>query len=492
MAYLALYRKYRPSGFGDVIGQEHITKTLCNQIEKNRISHAYLFTGTRGVGKTTIARIFARAINCENPKHGNPCGECEVCRELARGNSMDIIEMDGASNNGVDQVRDIRDNVVYPPVSGKYKVYIIDEVHMLTMSAFNALLKTLEEPPEHVVFILCTTESHKIPQTILSRCMRFDFRLVSTAAISEYLKYVLDKEKKEAEESAVYLIAENAQGSVRDALSLCDRCMNSSNGTLTYNDTVAALGTGDLRSLREFVGYIADGDVGETMKCAEILLKSGRNPSVLARELAGYFRNMLLVKETKGANEVLKLPQDIFEFIEEDALSVKREKLLYSAEVFGKLEGELRYSSIAGVIFEVAAVRAAMSADKTIEARLEALEKGMASGGSFKVSKDLSGNTLKLYWASVIKKVRNVDPVLSAAMDDIIRVEMVEGVVYLYTTELTKGIMEKDDALSNAFGIEFGKVFGEVRYRFVAIKAENDEEKLRKLKEITDNKLDIE
>lgn len=237
----SLYRKFRPNSFESVIGQEAVTKTLANQIKTGRIGHAYLFTGSRGVGKTTCARIFAKAINCLNPENGSPCEKCRCCTELSSPN-MDIIEIDAASNNGVDDARAIRDNVSYPPVIGKYKVYIIDEVHMLTGSAFNALLKTLEEPPAHAVFILATTEAHKLPATILSRCMRFDFRLVSTSEIADRVASIYDSEGKAYERSAVNYIAAAAEGSVRDALSLAETCMSLSQGKLTYADVLAATG----------------------------------------------------------------------------------------------------------------------------------------------------------------------------------------------------------------------------------------------------------
>ena len=242
MNYVALYRKYRPRTFDDVIGQDHIINTLRNQIVKGKISHAYLFTGTRGTGKTSTAKIFARAVNCpEAAAHnGNPCGTCEVCKALENAN-VDVIEMDAASNNGVDYARDIREKVQFPPVCGRYKVYIIDEVHMLSTGAFNALLKTLEEPPAHAIFILCTTEVHKIPATILSRCMRFDFRLVPASQLTKLIADIYDKEGKSYERAAVAAIAQAGEGSVRDCVSIADRCMAVSD-KLTYKQVTDVLG----------------------------------------------------------------------------------------------------------------------------------------------------------------------------------------------------------------------------------------------------------
>ena len=246
MSYMALYRKFRPGTFEDVKGQDHISRTLQNQIKANRIGHAYLFCGTRGTGKTSVAKIFAKAVNCEHPVDGSPCGECEMCRAISEGRSMNVIEIDAASNNGVDNIREIREEVAYRPTEGKYKVYIIDEVHMLSIGAFNALLKTLEEPPEYVIFILATTEAHKIPITILSRCQRYDFKRISIDTISERLMDLMEKEQVEVEERAIRYIAKAADGSMRDALSLLDQCIAFYLGQkLTYDHVLEVLGAVD-------------------------------------------------------------------------------------------------------------------------------------------------------------------------------------------------------------------------------------------------------
>ena len=246
MSYTALYRKFRPSEFSDVKGQDHIVTTLKNQINADRIGHAYLFCGTRGTGKTTVAKIFAKAVNCERPVDGNPCGECASCRAIAAGTSMNVIEIDAASNNGVDNIREIRDEVAYSPTEGKYKVYIIDEVHMLSIGAFNALLKTLEEPPSYVIFILATTEAHKIPITILSRCQRYDFRRITVETIADRLRELTEKEQVEVEEKALTYIAKAADGSMRDALSLLDQCIAFYLGQkLTYDHVLDVLGAVD-------------------------------------------------------------------------------------------------------------------------------------------------------------------------------------------------------------------------------------------------------
>ena len=246
MSYTALYRKFRPSEFDDVKGQDHIVTTLKNQIKADRIGHAYLFCGTRGTGKTTVAKIFAKAVNCQHTEDGSPCGKCEMCRSIASGASMNVIEIDAASNNGVDNIREIREEVAYRPTEGKYKVYIIDEVHMLSIGAFNALLKTLEEPPEYVIFILATTEAHKIPITILSRCQRYDFKRISIDTIADRLRELMTEENVEVEEKAIRYVAKMADGSMRDALSLLDQCIAFYLGQkLTYDHVLEVLGAVD-------------------------------------------------------------------------------------------------------------------------------------------------------------------------------------------------------------------------------------------------------
>ncbi len=372
---LALYRKYRPSVFEDVIAQEHITRTLTNQIKRDRITHAYLFTGSRGTGKTTCARIFARAINCTSPENGSPCGKCDVCRGLAQGGGIDIIELDAASNNGVDQIREIVEKVQYPPAVGKYKVYIFDEVHMLTTSAFNALLKTLEEPPAHSVFVLATTEVHKLPATVLSRCMRFDFRLVPRVELKEYLRGVYAKEGVTADEEALDLIATAAEGSVRDMLSLADRCMNYSDN-LTGKDVLTVLGSGGKEGARALFNAIATEDVTATLTKVDELVSAGKSVGLIAKELCAYARDVLVLKASPSAS-VQGAKEDI-DVMREESQRYSVELLVSIITIFSAIDSELRYSVSPRIVLECAALKAVklVGADlSTIEERLTRLER---------------------------------------------------------------------------------------------------------------------
>ena len=314
MSYTALYRKFRPSEFSDVKGQDHIVTTLKNQINADRIGHAYLFCGTRGTGKTTVAKIFAKAVNCEHPVDGNPCGECASCRAIAAGTSMNVIEIDAASNNGVDNIREIRDEVAYSPTEGKYKVYIIDEVHMLSIGAFNALLKTLEEPPSYVIFILATTEAHKIPITILSRCQRYDFRRITVETIADRLRELTEKEQVEVEDKALTYIAKAADGSMRDALSLLDQCIAFYLGqTLTYENVLDVLGAVDTEVFSRLLRNVLKRDIPKVMDTVDELIMQGRELSQLAADFTWYLRNLLLAKTSDQLEDVLEVSSENLE-----------------------------------------------------------------------------------------------------------------------------------------------------------------------------------
>ena len=371
MAYLALYRRYRPTTFEKLIGQDSIVKTLTNQIETGRLGHAYLFTGTRGTGKTSCAKIFSKAINCLNPINGSPCGKCECCKALSDPSNIDVIEIDAASNNGVNEIRDLREKVQYPPVSCKYKVYIIDEVHMLSGAAFNALLKTLEEPPKHAVFILATTEVQKIPATILSRCMRFDFKLIPTDKIAALISEIYDEAGKKYESEAVNLIAQAGEGSIRDALSIADIALSYGNGTLTYNDVTDILGSTNFELLTSFVDAVISSDDGKVLDIIEKLSMLGKSMGVLLKDVTVLLRNVLIASLCDDAASILSLPSDKFVAIKTIADKTNKDRILRALDIFTDAENMLKYSNRPRIIFEKAAIKAARpDSDYNIDALL--------------------------------------------------------------------------------------------------------------------------
>ena len=385
MSYTALYRKFRPAEFADVKGQDHIITTLKNQIKAQRIGHAYLFCGTRGTGKTTVAKIFAKAVNCENPVDGSPCGECEMCKSIGAGTSMNVIEIDAASNNGVDNIREIRDEVSYRPTEGRYKVYIIDEVHMLSIGAFNALLKTLEEPPEYVIFILATTEAHKIPITILSRCQRYDFKRITIDTIAARLTDLMGKEQVEVEERAIRYLAKAADGSMRDALSLLDQCIAFYLGqTLTYDNVLEVLGAVDTEVFSRLLREIIAQDVTKVLKSVEELVMQGRELSQLSADFTWYLRNLLLVKSSDNMEDVLDVSTENLAQLKEEAAMIDSEVLLRYIRVFSELTNQLRYATQKRVLLEVTLIKMCKpqmeSTKDSLLDRIRALEKQVEEG----------------------------------------------------------------------------------------------------------------
>lgn len=385
MAYISLYRKYRPDSFSSMIGQEHIIRTLANQIRKGAVSHAYLFTGSRGTGKTTTAKIFARAINCEHPlPDGSPCGKCDTCKALAQPSNMDIVEMDAASNNGVDEIRYLLEKVKFAPSQGKFKVYIVDEVHMLSIAAFNALLKTLEEPPEHTVFILATTEVQKVPATILSRCQRFDFRLVPTDKIAGLLSAIFDKEGRAYQIEALRLIAEAGGGCVRDSLSLAEMCMSYSEDVVTYDDVLEVLGACSPTAVLSLAEDILAGRADNALGAVKKLIREGKSASVLASDLCGVFSNMIYCLNCRNPGEMLTLPEDLLARTTEVAKSYDNAKLTRCLEIFASVDSGMRYSVNPSLVFETAVAKACddyAALDLAgVVVRLKKLEKALTGG----------------------------------------------------------------------------------------------------------------
>ena len=385
MSYTALYRKFRPDEFEDVKGQDAIVRTLKNQINADRIGHAYLFCGTRGTGKTTVAKIFAKAVNCEHPVNGSPCGECAMCRSIAAGTSMNVIEIDAASNNGVDNIREIREEVTYRPTEGKYKVYIIDEVHMLSIGAFNALLKTLEEPPEYVIFILATTEAHKIPITILSRCQRYDFKRISIETIAARLRELIDKEGWDVEDKAVRYIAKMADGSMRDSLSLLDQCAAFyMNETLTYDHVLEVLGAVDTEVFSRLLRQLLAMDVHQVIETVDELVMQGRELSQLAADFTWYLRNLLLVKSSDNMEDVLDVSSENLALLKEEAQMIDSDTLIRYIRIFSDLTNQLKYATQKRVLLEVTLIklcRPAMDQNKdALLDRIRAIEKQLEEG----------------------------------------------------------------------------------------------------------------
>lgn len=386
MSHQAIYRRFRPKIFDDVLGQEHVTKTIKNQILSNNIAHAYLFTGIRGTGKTSTAKIFARAVNCTNNHDGNPCNECEICKSILEETNMDVIEMDAASNNGVEDIRELRDKVKFMPVKSKYKVYIIDEVHMLSKGAFNALLKTLEEPPEHLLFILATTEPHKIPATILSRCQRFDLHRIKVPTIVENMKKICEDINVDIDENALKLIAANSEGAMRDALSILDRCVSFTEDKIDYETVINLLGTVNYQTIMEVASSLIEKNIEKTMVLVDNILDQGKELTFFLDELIIYFRNLLIIKTTNITENLTKVSDDAVKEFKLVSEKISVDEIVYYIEGLSSTQVECKRALNPKILLETKLIKMmhtsnAFNVDELIK-RIEILENNIKNGVS--------------------------------------------------------------------------------------------------------------
>lgn len=384
MSYKAIYREWRPRIFEDVIGQDHIVRTIKNQILQNRIPHACLFCGTRGTGKTSTARLLSKAVNCLNPNDGNPCGECEMCKGINDGTIMDVIEIDAASNNRVENIRELIDDVKYPPHISKYKVYIIDEVHMLSTSAFNALLKTLEEPPGYVIFILATTDPQKVPPTILSRCQRFDFKRIGTKDIAKLLRKICDETGIYVEEKTLELIARVSDGAMRDSQSILDQCMSMSDGKIEYSEVSQMLGLVANEYLFKLVDAMIDKDVEGAVKIIDSIILNGKDILQFIKDLSVHFRNLLMVKISKRPEEMVDAGEDAIGMLKEQAKKLRSEEIMRAINIVIDAENGAKFTTQPRILLEMAAVKFCKreydTSPEMIINRLNILEEEIKSG----------------------------------------------------------------------------------------------------------------
>lgn len=475
MSYTALYRKYRPDNFHDVKGQEAIVTTLKNQINAGRIGHAYLFCGSRGTGKTTIAKLFAKTVNCEHPVDGNPCNECSMCKGIVAQTSMNVIEIDAASNNGVDNVREIVDEVRYSPTEGRYKVYIIDEVHMLSPGAFNALLKTIEEPPAYVIFILATTEVHKIPVTILSRCQRYDFKRISIDIIADRLKELMQEENVEAEDKALRYVARAADGSMRDALSLLDQCISFYLGKkLTYDNVLEVLGAVDIQVFANLLNFIREQNVSGCMRLLENIESDGRELGQFTIDFIWYLRNLLLIKTSDDVSDIIfEISLENLQLLKGEAEQVDEITLMRYIRVLSELSNQVRYATRKRVLIEITLIKLCkpemeVNLDSVID-RIKIIEEKMMSGVILSSKEAVTSTDVTMgkepvkkpvilpealpedikeaatNWKSIITQITRKAPALGSVLKSAtLSIDGGQGLLIVVTNALDKDIIDRD------------------------------------------------
>lgn len=409
MAYTALYREWRPKTFNDVVGQEHITTTLKNQILNHRIAHAYLFCGTRGTGKTSTAKVFAKALNCLNLQDGEPCNECEMCRKINEGLAIDVTELDAASNNGVDKIRDIIDDVKYPPQEAKYKVYIMDEVHMLSAGAVNAFLKTLEEPPNNVIFILATTDPQKLPITILSRCQRFDFKRINNNEITARLRKIVDDQNVLADERSLNLIARVSDGAMRDSLSILDQAISMGNGNVDYNTVVSMLGLVTNEHLFNLTNAVIQRSVEKSIGIIEDVIYSGKDIYLFIKDLITHYRNLLMAKVTNNPEEVLDMSEENIALIKEQSARLRAEEIMRCIRILQEAENNAKLSKQARLYCELAIIKMCKieydTSSEVMLTRLNKLEENLKNGSIKVATVEFQNNNIN----AVKKSINNVE-----------------------------------------------------------------------------------
>lgn len=409
MAYTALYREWRPKTFNDVVGQEHITTTLKNQILNHRIAHAYLFCGTRGTGKTSTAKVFAKALNCLNLQDGEPCNECEMCRKINEGLAIDVTELDAASNNGVDKIRDIIDDVKYPPQEAKYKVYIMDEVHMLSAGAVNAFLKTLEEPPNNVIFILATTDPQKLPITILSRCQRFDFKRINNNEITARLRKIVDDQNVLADERSLNLIARVSDGAMRDSLSILDQAISMGNGNVDYNTVVSMLGLVTNEHLFNLTNAVIQRSVEKSIGIIEDVIYSGKDIYLFIKDLITHYRNLLMAKVTNNPEEVLDMSEENIALIKEQSARLRAEEIMRCIRILQEAENNAKLSKQARLYCELAIIKMCKieydTSSEVMLTRLNKLEENLKNGSIKVATVESQNNNIN----AVKKSINNVE-----------------------------------------------------------------------------------
>lgn len=442
--YQALYRKYRSKTFEELVGQDHIINALKNQIKRNEISHAYLFSGTRGTGKTSAAKIFARAVNCLNSKDGNPCNECEACKAILNDRAMDVVEMDAASNNGVDDIRELKEKVIYPPTSLKYKVYIIDEVHMLSKGAFNALLKILEEPPKYLIFILATTEPEKIPQTILSRTQRFNFKRIKNDDIVKNLKKIVELENKSCDDKVYELIAKESDGAMRDALSLLDQCLSFVSGHLSYEKATEILAIASDDLIFRLSEGIRNSNLNLAMEVVNEVYSLGKDINILISDLIEHYRNLMIVKTVTDPEKIIYTSR-ILEYKQEASL-ISLEEIIGILKILNESINQIKYATDKRVLFEMTLVKLINLKDIDLDVRLKKLEDIVLNGNFTKISEKNINNKQIDKSIEVLKEVNKVE---------------IEDIKIVPQDDLEAINTEYNDVKSKEIGLDINRIKGD-------------------------------